>query len=335
MPLPADVRDELLHIAADLTPDGFATDPFQRRPAVTERTRSLIADLHRHLAGGPGLVVLTGFPVEERPELTEAAYWVLGLLLGTPTRQNLVGDLIRSVENLGHDANQPGRQGYRLPEALPFHIDRWTDLIGLLCIRSARSGGISQIISCKHIHNLMLKHHPELLSVLYEPIPFGTMPLKTPEGVEPAGWCEIPVFSNIGGMFAAHYMRRFIEDSQSFDDAPRLRREQLAALDAVDELLERSDLPLEMVLRPGDVQLINNLYVLHSRTAYEDDDAEQGRLLLRMHLAFSGSPALPAGYAAAFGATAAGTYRGGAWRSDEIRQRLGTPIEPVGGRTVG
>ncbi|WP_156960694.1 hypothetical protein [Amycolatopsis taiwanensis] len=52
--LPAEDREELLQVTANLMPGGFGIDRFQRRPAVTARTRSLIANLHRRLAGEPG-----------------------------------------------------------------------------------------------------------------------------------------------------------------------------------------------------------------------------------------------------------------------------------------
>ncbi|HKI16657.1 MAG TPA: TauD/TfdA family dioxygenase, partial [Isosphaeraceae bacterium] len=42
------------------------------------------------------------------------------------------------------------------------------------------------------------------------------------------------------------------------------------ALDALDRTLARSDLRVEFMLRPGDMLLINNRWLLHNRTAFED-----------------------------------------------------------------
>jgi hypothetical protein len=327
--VPGDVREELLRAAAGLLPGNVAADPFQRRPDVSARTCSLAAEMHQRLAGEPGFVLLTGFPVqEERPELTRAAYWVLSLLVGQPLRQGWEGELVSPVESVGRNASVPGAQGNRLPGALPFHVDRCADLVGLLCVRPAHSGGLSRLISCKKIHNILLAEHPDLLAVLYQPFPVSLPPYRDTDEGEAATWCSIPVFSRADDHFAAYYLRRLIEETQSWEGVPRLTARQWAALDAVDEIMSRPEMPLQMPLRPGDVQLINNMHVLHSRTAYQDE-GKRGRLLLRIQLAFAGSPVLPPSYAALFEATGAGTYRGGSWRTPEIRERFGTPLQPV------
>jgi Taurine catabolism dioxygenase TauD, TfdA family len=328
VPMPGEVRDELLRIAAAIPPELVAADPFQPRPAVSASTRSLVGEVRRRLAGEPGFVVLTGFPVEEEPRLVEAAYWALGLIVGAPVREDLGDDdpLIARVENVGRDAAMAGAQGNRLSVALPFHVDRCTDLVGLLCIRPAISGGMSRIVSSKRLNNLLRERHRDLHAELCRPMPFSVPPLRASH--ETPRWCEIPVFGHVGGDFAASWVRRFIEQTQSVPEAPRLTERQVAAMDAADEALEDPELPLEMHLRPGDVQLINNLHILHTRTAYDDGAAAQGRLLLRLHLAFGGSPALHEGYVPMYGTTAGGTYRGGVWRTADYRRRIGTPLEP-------
>jgi TfdA family taurine catabolism dioxygenase TauD len=149
------------------------------------------------------------------------------------------------------------------------------------------------------------------------------------DGYKVPKWVEIPVFSRSGDQFAAHYDRDFSEETQHMADAPRLTPEQLAAFDAIDEVMRRPELPLEMDLHAGDVQLINNMHIMHARTAYEDDaPSGRGRLLLRLWLAFSGSPELPPGYGPMLGATAAGTYRGGLVRNNDAQVHFGVPLEP-------
>jgi hypothetical protein len=152
--------------------------------------------------------------------------------------------------------------------------------------------------------------------LLYSPFPNDQRGEERPGR---PGWCELPVFSLVDGDFAARYVRRFIEDSQRHADAPRLTGRQRQALDRLDETLDRPGVALEMDLRPGDLQLINNFELLHSRGAFHDPPGEGGgRLLLRLWLSFRHSPALPAEFADLFGETAAGSYRGGVWPGDGV-----------------
>lgn len=325
--LSATIVDDLLRAGAMLVAGNGRIDPFQQPPAVSDETRSMVATLYRRLADDPGLVLLTGFPVREEPNIVQAAYWCLGLLLGRPTRQTVSDDLLIRIENVGRNTSVPGGQKYRLPVALPFHVDVSTDVIGLLCMRPSESGGQSLVASFRTVHDIVLADYPDLLPVLYRPFPFRIPPLKYPDSVEASRWCEIPVFSRTRDQFAGFYQRDFIHQSQSLDGAPQLTEEQVAALDAVDEVLSRPEVALRLELHTGYVQLINNLCVTHSRTEYVGATSErQGRLLLRIWLAFGGSPALPEWFGPLFGATAGGTYRGGSWRTEDITERFGTPL---------
>lgn len=326
VPLSAEVNDDLLCAAATLGPGDLGipgADPLQRRPKVSARTRSLVGDVQRRLAGAPGLVVLSGFPVHE--ELAETAYVVLMMLIGQPVLQRLDAELIVRVE-AAPDATVPGAGRIGITRAMPPHVDRAADLVGLLCVRSAESGGVSIAVSSKTVYNTMLERHPELLAALCRPVPMHVPPQLGPDGEIAPRWCELPMFSRVGDHFASYFNRLHIEQTQQFPDAPRTTPEQAAAVDAVEEVGRIPELRLEMPLRPGDLQVVNNLSVAHARTAYNADTRGKGRLLLRMHAAFGGSPELPSGYAAIFGSSTAGTYRGGLWQTPEVRKRFGTPL---------
>jgi hypothetical protein len=330
VPLPAEVSDDLLRAAEALVPGDLGilgADPLQPRPGVSARTWSLIGELQRRLAGEPGLAVLTGFPVNEDQKLTETAYVVLTMLVGQPLLQRLDDELIVRVE-----AHQPGvgvpgatRSGVATRAMAP-HVDRAADVVGLLCIRTAESGGLSFAVSSKTVYNVMLERYPVLLAALCRPVPMHVPPQWGPDGEIVARWCELPMFCRVGDHFASYFNRLHIGETQQFPDAPRITPEQAAAVDAVDEVGRIPELQLEMPLRSGDLQLVNNLSVAHARTAYSSDTPGKGRLLLRMHAAFGGSPELPPGYAAIFGSTKAGTYRGGLWQTPEVQKRFGTPL---------
>jgi alpha-ketoglutarate-dependent taurine dioxygenase len=66
---------------------------------------------------------------------------------------------------------------------------------------------------------------------------------------------------------------------------PRLTAPQLEALDLVEAIANDPAFHVQMEFHPGDVQLLNNATILHSREAYEDDDdPARRRHLLRLWL---------------------------------------------------
>ena len=274
-------------------------------PALAELARTV-----RLRLGGPlGFVVLTGFPVESRPpHWIETAYLALGAHLGRAVSQSRRGDFIGYVQDRGADIGAHDQRGYESSAELPFHADR-SDLIGLLCVRRAGSGGVSRLASAVALHNTLLVEAPDLLGALYRPLPVDRRGEEFP-GERP--WAALPVFASVGGKLVTRYVRRFVAASQRWPDAPRLGPDELAAMDRLDEILERSGMALEMELQPGDVQLIDNFRLLHSRTAFADGSGG-GRLLLRLWLAHQDSPPLPEAFRFLYGSVEAGCYRGGVW----------------------
>jgi hypothetical protein len=83
-------------------------------------------------------------------------------------------------------------------------------------------------------------------------------------------------------------------------------------LDLLDELLPDDKFCYSMELDRGDLQLLNNYVVIHSRTNFEDhDEPERKRHLLRLWLSIPQGQRLPSLWKEYFGAVAAGSVRGG------------------------
>ena len=322
LPVPGPVRDELLAAASDGAPI-TVDDP---RPRGLPKAEELAREAARRLAEGPGFVVLSGFPVDAYEAVVQRAYWLFGLLLGRPVSQSRKGDLIGRVENRGSDIADPTRRGYESAAALPFHVDR-TDVIGLLCVRSAASGGLSRLASSRTLHDVLAAEAPDLLAELCTPLPHDR---RGEEAPGEAPWTQIPVFSRVDGRFAARYIRRFVEGSQRHEQAPRLTERQRAAFDAAEEILARPDVHLDMQLRPGDLQLVDNFTIVHARTEFSDEDLSRSRLLLRLWLAWPSSPPLPDSFADLYGATGGGTFRGGVWPDGPRHAATGRPVASLG-----
>lgn len=70
-------------------------------------------------------------------------YYGLGLHLGVPVRQNPRGDLLGVVMSVG-DPTQKTTRVYETNLYLPYHSDP-SDVVGLLCVRKAKAGGVSSL----------------------------------------------------------------------------------------------------------------------------------------------------------------------------------------------
>jgi len=316
--LPTAVRDELVELAARR--GGRAPSLDERAPAVGAATAEFVSRLRDMYTSGCYFAIVTGFPYEPL-DVARDVYWLLGLLLGDPVPQSPTpaGRAIGHLE----DVAKPDWQ-YESSMALDFHSDP-ADLVSMLCIRSAASGGVSYLASARTVHDLLVAQSPDLLAELYRPLQQAWLTVKE----TPKPWTAVPVFGFAAGDFSMRYDRGHTYAGQRHDVTPRLTPAQVKAMDAIDEILARPEVALEMTLRPGEMEVFNNAEILHARSAYGGAPEGAGRLLLRLLLSYAESPELPAEYQELYGTTAAGTYRGGAWPDENRSDRVGRPVRPV------
>ena len=266
--------------------------------------------LRAEVLNGRGFVLLRGLPVEGRPiEESAAAYWGIGSYLGSARSQNAKGHLLGHVYDLGEGltATNPNIRGYATAEQQNFHIDR-CDVVALLCLRRAKAGGLSAIVSSMTLHNVMAERRPDLLARLYQPFPVDRRG-EVPEGKAP--FYEAPVFNEYAGYVSVLYSRQYIGSAQRFPEARRLTAEDIEALDMFAELANDPELRLDMSFMPGDIQFLHNHTILHARTEYEDwPEPERKRHLLRLWLSPPEARPLPPVFAEIYGGLTAGD-RGG------------------------
>ena len=123
-----------------------------------------------------------GFPVDRYDEEDlRRLYFALGTHLGIPVFQNRSGELMRAIRDegahvgrtYGETKDESGKtflSSYARTltnGGLRFHTDR-TDVVGLLCVRQARAGGVSKLASTPAIHNAILAKRPDLLELLFQ-----------------------------------------------------------------------------------------------------------------------------------------------------------------------
>lgn len=72
------------------------------------------------------------------------------------------------------------------------------------------------------------------------------------------------------GRLAVFYENGFIQSAQRHPEVPRLTDEQLEAIEVFDGLASSDALRMDYVLQPGDVQLLHNHQIIHTRSEYLD-----------------------------------------------------------------
>lgn len=241
----------------------------------------------RQLEEGVGAILLRNFPTEGfSVEDVTRMYYGLSTHLGIPVAQNAAGKLIDSVRNEGGPAAGPTVRSYKTARPLTYHNDL-SDIVGLLCLKPAKEGGVSRVISAVELHNVIARERPDLLETLYREPYFQNWRGEGPMGQAPVYWARI--FSWYEGRLSTHYSNRSITEAQEHygaDVVPRLTPAQAEALSFIEEVCGREELPLDMSFRPGDIQYLNNFSVWHSRTGFVDhDDPAERRHLLRVWLA--------------------------------------------------
>jgi hypothetical protein len=246
--------------------------------------------MKRDILWGRGFAMLRGVPVERYSRRQAAiAFWVVGLHVGVPVSQNAKGHVLGHVKDLGGASlSNPINRGYQTSERLPFHTDQ-CDVVGLLCLRISDNGGESLLTSSVAIHNEMLKRRPDLVAALSETIAVDRRN-EIPEGKDP--WYWMPVFNYWQGYLSTYWVVSYIRSAQRFDELARHSPALVEAL-AMFEALAR-ELSFSMRMQPGDVQLLHNHVLVHSRTEYKDRPGfDNRRHLLRLWLATPDGRPLP------------------------------------------
>ncbi|MCX4792406.1 MULTISPECIES: TauD/TfdA family dioxygenase [unclassified Streptomyces] len=237
--------------------------------------------LTTELMDGRGFGLVQGVPVAELSEgQRDIAAVGIGCHVGYVVPQNPGKAALLHVRDVGADPRVPTTRSYQHSQKLGYHADP-TDIVALLCIRPAKSGGLSTIVSSVAVHNEIVRIRPDLAEVLYQPWWFD---LRTGDG--PDSFRAHPVYIAHGdGRISVRYGPDYMRSAQRGAHVPPLTADQVEAMAVLDRLTNDPRFVFAMDLHAGDMQFLNNHVVLHSRTAYEDHpEPERRRDLIRLWL---------------------------------------------------
>ena len=240
-----------------------------------------LARIRTEVLDGRGLVILRGFPVD-RHDADDMAlmFWGLGCHFGRAVSQSRLGDRLGHVTDVS--GKDPRERGYRSRKELRLHTDA-DNIVGLLCLKGARSGGLSRFASALAVHNELHANARHHLGSLYRGFRYHWRG-EQPPGEPPITAYRVPVLSARDGVVSCVYLRDFVEMAADDLGQPLTAAEE-AALDAFEDTANRPDMVFECQLEPGEAALFNNLALLHARTEFKDFVAPaRNRHLLRLWL---------------------------------------------------
>jgi hypothetical protein len=283
-PLTAAHIDELERAADSAATRGLGLGAIRREDFPLPTLAASVAAWAHELTQGRGFILVRGLPVERWGEERAAlVYWGLGQHLGEPGAQNPQGELLGHVIDTGEDAANPFVRRYRTAGDIAYHCDL-ADAVGLLCLRTARRGGASRIVSSVSVYNELLRRRPDLIDRLYEPFCLDT---RDEQGEGRLPYVPVVPCRYSSGVLRTFYHSDYFRSAVRHAEVPPFTAEEQTLLDLYEEIAASPSLYLDMQFEPGDIQLISNHVILHARTAY-DDDLQARRHLLRLWLSLRG-----------------------------------------------
>jgi alpha-ketoglutarate-dependent taurine dioxygenase len=287
--LDATCLDEIRRVVDEIRAHPLPT--ILRSPADFDMTNchAAMAEVRRILKEGVRFAVVDRLPVEElsKPE-AEAIYWLLSSMVARPVAQKLDGTMIYDVHDTGQQA-LPG-SGIRPDKTnieIRFHIDNAynttpPEIVGLLCLKTAKSGGVSRVLSFHTVYNELLAHHRELIPRLYQPFWFDRQREFFPGEPDTV---FAPVFEDSDdGELRARFSVHQINGGYAMKGMP-VDNEGAAALAATLDIFEQPKVSIDFEFKPGEIQFVDNRTLGHSRTEFEDwPEPERRRHLVRLWL---------------------------------------------------
>jgi hypothetical protein len=288
-------------------------------PALGPRLKALLHELLE----GRGFVLVRGLEVERYSRLQNAtAYMGIGSYFGRPRSQNAKGHLLGHVRDLGYSVADPGVRYYQTSRKLDYHTDS-VDIVGLLCLKTAKAGGESFLASSTTCYNEFHARRPDLVARLFDAYPTDRRG-EVPEGMKP--WFDMPVLHWHQGRLSGSFTSEYIASAQrNFPEAKRLTPAHEEALEVLSEIVNDPRVHLAMTFNPGDMQFLHNHQIFHSRSDFENwPEPERHRHLLRLWLCPANGRPLPKVFEPRYGSVAPGD-RGGIVVKN---MRLKVPLEP-------
>ncbi len=275
--------DELHDVASSLKENPLPK--LLRSPAqfAIPNLSSIMRAARNQLTEGIGVAIIDGLPLDKLDEAyATTIFWTLGQLIGRPVAQKWDGTMLYHVKDTGVPFGYGVRGSYTNIE-LMFHTDNAfgsapPDVVGLLCLRPAMSGGVSRFCSLYAVHDQLSRGYPNALKRLYQPQLWDRQAEHAPDKPK---FSYAPMFRFDGTRLLARINTGLAR--KSYERAGIAMDAELSdALDCVDAITSQPGFSFELPLERGQIQYLNNLEVAHYRSEFQDHPKpERKRHLVR------------------------------------------------------
>lgn len=290
-------------------PDGRSLLDWTREDFALDAALPTLARAFAEVRDGRGMALVKNLPRDGvTPSQFKLLTWAIGLHFGVARPQNRASDYITEVKDVGGAYRGPSGRGYNTSAELDFHGDS-ADVVLLSCYNQAPVGGMSLCASAATAFAVVQAERPDHARALTTDYPFSR---NGEQAADEAPWYAVPVCAPHDGRVFCKWNRNRIENARKLPGVPVLSEAQREAMEYFDAVLRRPENLFTMYLEPGDLQMLCNQSMLHSRTSFEDHpDEAKKRTLYRLWLAPPRARALPESWAVFFGSAQSDTVRGG------------------------
>lgn len=269
------------------TRDAINKKTFPLSSQLSKKFAVISDELHR----GTGVAVVRGLDAAHLND-EEAVIAFAGIsshICALRASDSYANQALSHVRDATHDkvpiyAKDIGLAGSKITAKMDFHSDRFSGDILALHVRNdggAGSGGEQYLASFWKIYNELLETEPAVLETLAQPDwPFE---LKQKDG---APYLELgPVLFISKGRPICQLVKAPLLGSPRIPrdpTLPMLSADQKHAIEVVEQLAKKFCSKLDR--KTGDIQFINNLSIMHARSAYGNKNKRSSRHLLRMFI---------------------------------------------------
>ncbi len=228
-------------------------------------------ELHLKLKAAPGFVLIKSgalFSNEELRYIYAFCCRRLGLL------NNRYGYFFDVVDQ-GLDYTKQAIPVSKTRASTGYHTDSTAkeylpDVVGLLCLSPGAIGGDSLLTNAANLYKHLLQNYSYTLEAMQAPIIRDVITPGTENSVEAIMQNAFPIFSFPNEGFTFRYMRYWIESAYE-KTGQNISKELMKGIEETDCYFSSPQNYLQFKLERGDMLLLNNRFICHNRTAFENN----------------------------------------------------------------